>query len=65
MNFQMELLAATIMDSITVKTVDVASWNAGLNQLLDVKNAPKMTRHSAVTVYRIVTVLVSGLLTSQ
>jgi hypothetical protein len=65
MNFQMELLAVTIMNKVPVKKVDVASWEAGLNQPLDVKNAPKMVKHSATTVYRIVTLVVSGILTSQ
>ena len=65
MNFQMELLAVTIMGSVPVKKVDVASWDASLNKALDVKDAPKMAKHSAVTVYRIVTVVVSGLLASQ
>ena len=65
MNFQMELSAVTIMNSIPVKRVDVASWDASLNKALVVKDAPKMVKHSAVTVYRIVTVVVSGLLTSQ
>jgi hypothetical protein len=65
MSFQMELSAITIMNSIPVKTVDVASWEAGLDHTLDVKNAPKMAKHSAITVYRIVTLVVSGLLTSQ
>jgi hypothetical protein len=65
MNFLMELSAVTIMDNIPVKTVDVATWDAGLYNALEVKNAPKMNMHSAVTVYRIVTLVVSGLLTSQ
>jgi len=64
MNFQMELKAYTIMGSVPVKKVDVASWEAGLTSQLEVKNAEKMFNHSAVTLYRIVTVVVSGLLTS-
>jgi hypothetical protein len=65
MNFQMEMSTVTITNSIPVKKVDVASWDAGLNKLLDVKDKPKMDKLAAVTVYRIVTVVVSGLLTSQ
>jgi hypothetical protein len=64
MTFQMELTAVTIMSSVPNRKIDVASWEAGLNKPLDVTDAPKMMQHSAVTVYRIVTVLVSGLLTS-
>ena len=64
MNFQMELKAFTIMSSVPVKQVDVASWEAGIDNPLDVKDSEKMINHSAVTLYRIVTVVVSGLLTS-
>ena len=64
MNFQMDLKAVTIMNNVPVKWVDVASWEGGLNKPLDVVNGPKMVQHSAVTVYRIVTVVVSGFLTS-
>jgi hypothetical protein len=64
MNFQMDVSAVTIMNSIPVKKVEVASWDASLKKNLDVKDVPKMVKHSAVTVYRIVTVVVSGFLTS-
>ena len=64
MTFEMELTAVTIMSSVPVKKVDVAGWQAGLNSNLEVKDAEKMVNHSAVTLYRIVTVVVSGLLTS-
>jgi hypothetical protein len=59
MNFQMEVKTMTILNSVPTKAVDVASWNAGLIQTLDVKDAQNMVKHSAVTVYRIVTVVVS------
>lgn len=64
MNFQMDLSAVTIMNSIPVKKVEVASWDAIRDKSLDVKDAPKMVKHSAVTVYRIVTVVVIGFLIS-
>jgi len=64
MTFRMEIKAVRIMSSVPVLQVDVASWEAGLNKQLDVKDAPTMVQNSAVTKYKIVTVLVSGLLTS-
>jgi hypothetical protein len=59
MNFQMEVQTVTILNSIPTKAVDVASWNAGLVQSLDVKDARDMVKNSAITVYRIVTLVVS------
>jgi hypothetical protein len=59
MNFQMEVKTMTILNSIPTKSVDVASWNASLMNPLEVYNARNMVKHSAVTVYRIVTVVVS------
>jgi hypothetical protein len=59
MNFQMEVKTVTILNSIPTKSVDVASWDASLMKPLDVKDARNMVKHSAVTVYRIVTVVVS------
>lgn len=59
MNFQMEVKLVTILNSIPTKSVDVASWNASLMKPLDVNNAGNMVKYSAVTVYRIVTVVVS------
>jgi hypothetical protein len=64
MTFRMELKSVRIMGSVPVVQIDVASWEAGLTGQLDVKDAPTMTENSAVTKYKIVTVLVSGLLTS-
>ena len=64
MTFQMELKAVTIKGSVPVKEVEVASWEAGPNNPLEVNDAQKMVQHAAVTVYRIVTLVVSGLLTS-
>jgi hypothetical protein len=59
MKFQMELKSVTILNSVPVKSFVVASWDAGILSSLDVKDAPQMVKHSAVTVYRIVTVVVS------
>jgi hypothetical protein len=59
MNFQMEVKTVTILNSIPTKFVDVASWNANLMNPLNVNDAGNMVKHSAVTVYRIVTVVVS------
>jgi hypothetical protein len=59
MNFQMEVKTVTILNSIPTKFIDVATWDASLMNPLDVKDARNMVKHSAVTVYRIVTVVVS------
>ncbi|PNF31576.1 hypothetical protein B7P43_G00769, partial [Cryptotermes secundus] len=57
MAFQMEVKTVNILNSIPTKFVDVASWNASLTNPLDVTDARNMVKHSAVTVYRIVTVV--------
>ena len=61
----MELLAVRFVNSTLVEKDDVASWEASLNKPLDLKHTPKIVQHSAVPSYRIVTVVVSDLLTSQ
>jgi hypothetical protein len=59
MNFQMDVKTVKILNSIPTKFVDVATWDASLMKPLDVKDPRNMVKNSAVTVYRIVTVVVS------
>jgi hypothetical protein len=60
----MELTAVKIAGSVPVTKVDVASWEAGFSSSLEVKDPTRMVNLSAVTVYQIVTVVVSCLRTS-
>jgi hypothetical protein len=62
MEFQMEMTAVKIQNSVPVLFTDMATWNASVTQsqdMLEVNDAATMVKHSAVTVYRIVTVVVS------
>lgn len=57
--FTMRLEKVTILNSQSVSAENVGSWKASLNSPIVVKDAANMTHFSAVTVYRVVTVLVS------
>ncbi|PSN38557.1 Ionotropic receptor 25a [Blattella germanica] len=57
MKFNMDMTLVTINNKIPVKSVEVATWEADLVKGLDIKNGDKMVENSAVTVYRIVTVV--------
>ncbi|XP_021939210.1 ionotropic receptor 25a isoform X4 [Zootermopsis nevadensis] len=57
MEFQMEMTAVKIRSSVPQTAIDMATWNASLTLPLDVKDSTTMVKHSAVTVYRIVTVV--------
>lgn len=63
MEFQMEMTAVKIRSSVPQTAIDMATWNASLTLPLDVKDSTTMVKHSAVTVYRIVTVVVSNVQT--
>ncbi|XP_050421609.1 ionotropic receptor 25a [Adelges cooleyi] len=55
--FTMRLEKVTVLNSQSVSAENVGSWKASLNSPIVVKDAANMTHFSAVTVYRIVTVL--------
>ncbi|KAJ4432354.1 hypothetical protein ANN_20973 [Periplaneta americana] len=57
MEFEMEMETVTILENTALKKEHVANWKAGLMNALDVKDGKTMNQHSAVTVYRIVTVV--------
>jgi hypothetical protein len=60
MDFQMEMTTVKIQDNNPGSAQRIATWNASLMLPLDVIDAPTLVKHSAVTVYRIVTVVVSS-----
>jgi hypothetical protein len=60
MEFQMEMTAVKIQNSVPQKAIPMATWNASLTENLVVKDEETMAKHSAVTVYRIVTLVVSN-----
>ncbi|XP_008183092.2 ionotropic receptor 25a [Acyrthosiphon pisum] len=55
--FTMRLEKVTVLNSQSVSAENVGSWKASLNSPIIVKDAANMTHFSAVTVYRVVTVL--------
>ncbi|XP_050546759.1 ionotropic receptor 25a [Daktulosphaira vitifoliae] len=55
--FTMRLEKVTVLNSQSVSAENVGSWKASLNSPILVKDAANMSQFSAVTVYRIVTVL--------
>lgn len=59
--FTMRLEKVMVLNSQSVSAENVGSWKASLSSPIVVKDAANMTHFSAVTVYRVVTVLVSGL----
>lgn len=62
--FTMRLEKVTVLNSQSVSAENVGSWKASLNSPIVVKDAANMTHFSAVTVYRIVTVLVNKINTT-
>jgi len=58
--FTMRLEKVTVLNSQSVSAENVGSWKASLNSPIVVKDAANMTHFSAVTVYRVVTVLVNN-----
>jgi len=61
--FTMRLEKVTVLNSQSVSAENVGSWKASLNSPIVVKDAANMTHFSAVTVYRVVTVLVNNIFT--
>jgi len=59
--FTMRLEKVTVLNSQSVSAENVGSWKASLNSPIVVKDAANMTHFSAVTVYRVVTVLVNNI----
>lgn len=57
--FTMRLEKVTVLNSQSVSAENVGSWKASLNSPIVVKDAANMSHFSAVTVYRVVTVLVN------
>lgn len=57
--FTMRLEKVTVINSQSVSAENVGSWKASLNSPIVVKDAANMSHFSAVTVYRVVTVLVN------
>lgn len=57
--FTMRLEKVTVLNSQSVSAENVGSWKASLNSPIIVKDAANMSHFSAVTVYRVVTVLVN------
>lgn len=58
MEFNTRLEKVSIINSQSVSAETLGSWRAGLNSPLVIKDSNSMKNFSAVTVYRIVTVLV-------
>lgn len=58
MEFNMKIEKATIINSQTVSAEDMGDWKASLNGPINVKDPRSMSNFTAVTVYRIVTVIV-------
>lgn len=63
--FTMRLEKVTVLNSQSVSAENVGSWKASLNSPIVVKDAANMTHFSAVTVYRVVTVLVRRVMSSS
>ncbi|KAL0269510.1 UNVERIFIED_CONTAM: hypothetical protein PYX00_007214 [Menopon gallinae] len=57
MEFNMKIEKATIINSQTVSAEDMGDWKASLNGPINVKDRNSMSNFTAVTVYRIVTVI--------
>lgn len=57
--FTMRLEKVVVLNSQSVSAENIGSWKASLNSPIVVKDAANMTHFSAVTVYRVVTVLVN------
>lgn len=65
MEFNTRIEKVTIINSQSVSAETIGSWRAGLNSPLQIKDSSSMKNFSAVTVYRIVTVLVINHVLSQ
>lgn len=59
MEFNMKIEKATIINSQSVSAEDMGDWKASLGGRIHIKDPQSMANMTAVTIYRIVTVVVT------
>lgn len=60
MEFNVKIEKATIINSQTVSAEDMGEWKASLNGQIKIKDPTSLSNFSSVTVYKVVTVIVSN-----